>query len=730
MCGSQDNQVTRLPTQEERRECEIVYVDKAAGGYGENIASGGHGGKGNGGFMVKSLNVVADKDTNVVAEKTAGMYAEDKASTAARCSFFCVVDLDCYEDLAWIDQVALAIGRAVNECPWMELAFGLALCQGDKLTVFQYPAADDTIADAFVSVTTRCSVLNGEFRVQPSKMFDLEEMAFVTTNRTAFARALSSVRASSSVSTETTTPSSSCFFRSCFGVIDLLANTPAIAGAHVFGFTSAKTAAASPATDLHELDAVQSAIAQTTGEHGVGVDFYLNSPDLNLAPHFTIKKVCSFSGGCLEEFSSADIVENKLCVALSNRFAKQFVFRGLIRARCCQELIVGGGVPAALGISAFTPLSPLESVKSAFHSLISMFTNISIGSPSHDADEFEGIAATTPAATSFKRAFLGPGSPCSFEQDLWSVPSVSDPQEFALGFEIYFSFLEGLESMSYPRSAAIQIASSFVDMHGQHMIKVETKTAGSDRPIRARMELWHSMDAKIVMFVLTRLILNDADEAMASESMIDLKETVWDWCTKTATKSGYDAFQRKLGKYCFGLLMTPEVLGALMNKRTMAARVCNWDTLERYLQPLLVDLEHPTKRLSLKRSVLVSGGGASTFVMDSASDLIIIDQNGGADLEVVEKFLSINYSTHPAWNRVIRLKNVFVEDKIRSPGTPFQSTPRSHDVIGKDLLESLLLDDAQAPDFSEGYKSFCDILKQRMGEQGGSGDDDEELVER
>lgn len=509
--------------------------------------------------------------------------------------------LDGTGEEAFMDACLLAIGGVVRQMALPgNVRFGLALCLHDSLSVVEFSPHR-----FFVST---CRLNGREFRL------GLDECTTptraTTRDRELFLHALSSVKAmirSQSgklpfASTNTNANTTNVLGRS---MVLLLRFLDSVAGAHVFAFSEH----ASLTLPCRE------SVAQFRSSNTNGLDFVtVGNAEQDVDDE--LRLLVRGSGGVLA-CHPFETMGTALPAALLARFQLGFVLRGVVRARTCPELTVA--MPRKTS-SAQQPSFAAQGagewwittvVKRVLQSVIAV-------PPLGLLRQLPVPTAATSTTTTVAPAsfFLGPGHCNKQGLGLWTVPSCPPTQ--TLGFELDFADqLMGMESFTYPRAMAVQVASSFVTLDGKRFTRVESKCCeGTDTPACSQQETWKWADYSVLVYLLVRLLVFSFDRQ-------DYADVVLDWAARAIAQRGLQAerFERKLGRQLFGWLQAPECGQSLRGNFCLAASLPPAD-LERYLWPALCRTDLPNHLLALNRHSLASP--THSYILDAVSHVFVV----------------------------------------------------------------------------------------------------------
>ena len=654
LCGEENAIKDRMPLPDEMREFTMLYADSS------------------------SSEEVDDNE-------------EEKGNDVV---FFFLVDTECEE--AFLDASLLAIAAALLVLP-DNARFGLAVSTKDAFTVFEFN--NDSTVEDFASTTIR--IREGvEFRAQLRDAVNSIKDVTCTKGSFAMLKALNSIKTrvsnvqtSSIALTQLPRGKSSNVGRSIEALVAFLATAQEVIGAQTFVFSES-------ASKLSGLDvqALFLSIPLASGiadgiVGGVGVDFFFVSSSVDDDVDPVLRRLVFGSGGSLFDHSYAELEQGEMSRNIKERCSRPFVFRGMVKARSCPELIVlSSSSPSSSSATSSSPVNDGETnqwwivsaLKTVAMTLLATITNRSSPTSSSSSSDIRKQSSNI---------FLGKGL-TSPDDWLWSIPS-ADPSRSSLGFELDFTQEDGLQFLSYPRLMAVQIASTFVNEHGKRFVRVETRASESDRPVRLPSELWQTMDPKQLVFVLVRILLFSGQYAPR-----DYANAILAWSRRAMSSGcGADRFEKKLAKPLYGLLRL--VKSPLQVKRRRLLGEVNPNDMEKLCWPVLLPVVSVSKTsrmpLGLSKSVLdQSLRDQQDLVLDTTSDIIVLLAGGGGNPDSPD---------HPAIaaGRALVLKcphhprmSVLDLSKVLSSSMDFTSPMKGREAEATGLLWELMYEDAPA----------------------------------
>ncbi|KAH9253536.1 hypothetical protein BASA81_008583 [Batrachochytrium salamandrivorans] len=507
---------------------------------------------------------------------------------------------------AFMDACLLAIVGVVQQMVFPgNVRFGFALCLNDSLSVVEFSPHR-----FFVST---CRLNGREFRL------GLEEcttpIKATTGDRELFLHALSSCKAiirsqGGKLPFATATTMANVLGRS---MVSLLRFLDPVAGAHVFAFAEHATLTLP----------CRESVSQFRTSNTNGLDF-ITAGNAEQDVDSELRLLVRESGGMLA-CHPFETMGTALPMALLARFQLGFVLRGVVRARTCPELTVAmprRTSPAqqqqpfsAQGVGDQGEWWITTVIKRVLQSVIATPPLLLLQKLPAPAVATTAASALASSATLPASFFLGPGH-CNKEgAGLWTVPSCSPTQ--TLGFELDFADqLMGMESFTYPRAMAVQVASSFVTLDGKRFTRVESKCCeGTDTPACSQQETWKWADYSVLVYLLVRLLVFSFDKQ-------DYADVVLDWAARAIAQRGLQAekFERKLGRQLFGWLQAPECGQSLRGNFCLAASLTPAD-LERYIWPALCRADLPNNLLPLSRNSLASP--PHSYILDAVSHIFV-----------------------------------------------------------------------------------------------------------
>ena len=304
--------------------------------------------------------------------------------------------------------------------------------------------------------------------------------------------------------------------------------------------------------------------------------------------------------------------------------------------------------------------------------------------------------------------FLGKGLRLK-DTNLWSLP-VATENNCSLGFEVNFANIhEGLEYISFPRSIAIQFASTFVTSNGQRYFRIETKKY-SDNPAQSGNEIWRSLDEKTLVFLLIRLMTTHYKRE-------EYKEVIMDWSAKCAARAGLEKFDKKIGKLLYGFLSYYCSSQVLLIETIQFLETLNPSELEKFLWPSFVEVINSTNRKSCSLSIqaLTEESPCCGYVLNSLCMIFVILQNNEANdqyaLEYAQQLLQKQANYSPKLY-VLRKSQILSQDFT----SPFGISQRSEEHLGKELFFAFLLEDSNS-EWKLGLNGFLHQVKERAAQE-------------
>lgn len=314
--------------------------------------------------------------------------------------------------------------------------------------------------------------------------------------------------------------------------------------------------------------------------------------------------------------------------------------------------------------------------------------------------------------------------------------AMGEAGETRLGFEMsHASQFLGLEDLVYPRTCAVQVASSFhvplwrdassSASRARRVLKLETRTAPRD-VARTLLSLRSGVDVSAQLFLLVRLLLSQSHLSRGEK-----REVLLDWCARNFAVSR-PLFLERLAKTLFGVLRAPELTSPAFSpiERHEVGFALPQRELELYARPLLfhatTSITADIRPLPLSLSSLNLDSLAEVAVMDAYTHIFILanDRHSHA-FQRAEEWAVEQQTTRASNVGGVHIRRLFHATMRQATGGAVFINPRNEDEVAWREFHHFLYDDdcnefassgaSGTGEFFRNFSDFIEFVRRRAG---------------